>query len=56
MKATNLFSIHGSKGGTWRPLIMRERQLIRVVENYKNVVLPSKLIYEIYKKFPDGKL
>jgi hypothetical protein len=28
-------------------------KLIRVVENYKNVVLPSEVIYSIYKKFPD---
>ena len=27
-------------------------KLIRVVENYKNVILPSKVIYSIYKKFP----
>jgi hypothetical protein len=28
-------------------------KLTRVVENYKNVRLPSKVIYSIYKEFPD---
>lgn len=28
-------------------------KLIRVVENYKNVVLPSDVIYSIYKKYPE---
>jgi hypothetical protein len=56
MKATNLFSIHGSKGGTLAATYNEKGQLIRVVENYKNVVLPSKLIYEIYKNSLDGKL
>ena len=27
-------------------------KLIRVVENYKNVLLPSQVIYSVYKKFP----
>ena len=27
-------------------------KLVRVVENYKNVVLPSKVIFSVYKKFP----
>lgn len=27
-------------------------KLIRVVENYKNVILPSAVLYSIYKKFP----
>ena len=27
-------------------------KLIRVVENYKNVVLPSKVIFSVYKRFP----
>jgi hypothetical protein len=28
-------------------------KLVRVVENYKNVVLPSVVIYSVYKMFPD---
>lgn len=28
-------------------------KLMRVVENYKNVKLPSEVIYSIYKSFPD---
>lgn len=28
-------------------------KLIRVVENYKNVILPSQVIYSIYKNFPE---
>lgn len=28
-------------------------KLIRVVENYKNVVLPSKVIFSVYKRFPE---
>jgi len=28
-------------------------KLIRVVENYKNVILPSDVVYSVYKKFPE---
>lgn len=31
-------------------------KLIRVVENYKNVQLPSKVIYSIYKEFPGWQI
>jgi len=31
-------------------------KLIRVVENYKNVVLPSKVIFSVYKKFPNWSI
>jgi hypothetical protein len=31
-------------------------KLIRVVENYKNVILPSRVIFSIYKRFPDWKI
>lgn len=31
-------------------------KLTRVVENYKNVQLPSKVIYSIYKEFPDWQI
>lgn len=31
-------------------------KLIRVVENYKNVKLPRKVIYSIYKTYPDWTL
>jgi hypothetical protein len=44
------------KGGTLAATYNEKGQLIRVVENYKDVVLPSKLIYEIYKKFPGWEI
>lgn len=31
-------------------------KLIRVVENYKNVKLPSDVIYSIYKKYPEWRI
>jgi hypothetical protein len=44
------------KGGTLTATYNENGKLIRVVENYKDVVLPSKLIYEIYKKFPGWEI
>lgn len=44
------------KGGTLSASYNEKGQLIRVVENYKDVVLPSKLIYEIYKKYPGWEI
>lgn len=43
-------------GGTLTATYNENGKLIRVVENYKDVVLPSKLIYEIYKKFPGWEI
>ncbi|TDE06131.1 hypothetical protein [Flavobacterium hiemivividum] len=44
------------KGGTLSATYNEKGQLISVVENYKDVVLPSKLIYEIYKKYPGWEI
>ena len=44
------------KGGTLAATYNEKGQLIRVVENYKNVVLPSKLIYEIYRQYPGWQI
>jgi len=41
------------KGGSLSATYDEKGKLIRVVENYKNVILPSEVIYSIYKKFPD---
>ena len=40
------------KKGTLAATYDEKGKLIRVVENYKNVVLPSQVIYSVYKKFP----
>lgn len=42
-----------TKKGTLAATYNENGKLIRVVENYKNVILPSKVIYSIYKNFPD---
>lgn len=31
-------------------------KLIRVVENYKNIILPHEVVYSIYKTFPDWRI
>lgn len=41
------------KNGSLAATYNENGKLIRVVENYKNVVLPSNVIYSIYKNFPD---
>jgi len=41
-------TLNGSLAATYN----ENGKLIRVVENYKNVKLPSKVIYSIYKEFP----
>lgn len=41
-----------TKKGTLAATYNENGKLIRVVENYKNVILPSKVIYSIYKNFP----
>ena len=40
------------KKGTLSATYDEKGKLIRVVENYKNVLLPSQVIYSVYKKFP----
>jgi hypothetical protein len=44
------------KGGSLAATYNEKGKLIRVVEEYKDVVLPSKVIYEIYKKFPGWEI
>lgn len=39
------------KGGTLSATYNENGKLLRVIENYKDLILPSKVIYEIYKKF-----
>jgi len=41
------------KNGSLAATYDENGKLIRVVENYKNVILPSEVIYSIYKNFPD---
>ncbi len=41
------------KNGSLAATYDENGKLIRVVENYKNVVLPSEVIYSIYKNFPE---
>ena len=40
------------KKGTLAATYNEKGKLIRVVENYKNVKLPSRVIFSIYKRFP----
>ena len=44
------------KKGTLAATYDEKGKLIRVVENYKNVILPSQVIYSVYKKFPGWKI
>ncbi|WP_016989834.1 hypothetical protein [Flavobacterium sp. ACAM 123] len=44
------------KGGSLAATYNEKGKLITVVENYKNVVLPRQVIYEIYKKFPGWQI
>lgn len=41
------------KSGSLAATYDENGKLIRVVENYKNVILPSEVIYSIYKKYPE---
>ncbi|HSN47337.1 MAG TPA: hypothetical protein VLR29_01120 [Flavobacterium sp.] len=41
------------KNGSLSATYDENGKLIRVVENYRNVILPSEVIYSIYKNFPD---
>ena len=42
--------------GTLAATYNEKGKLLRVVENYKNVVLPHEVVYSIYKKFPDWRI
>jgi hypothetical protein len=44
------------KGSSLSATYNEKGKLIRVVENYKDVILPSKVIYEIYKKYPGWQI
>jgi len=44
------------KKGTLAATYDENGKLIRVVENYKNVILPSQVIYSVYKKFPGWRI
>lgn len=44
------------KGGTLTATYDEKGKLIRVVENYVNVKLPSKVIYSVYKNFPGWEI
>jgi len=45
-----------TKDGSLSATYDEKGKLIRVVENYKNVQLPSVVIYSIYKNFPDWSI
>jgi hypothetical protein len=51
--AENYLLTMDTKNGSLAATYNENGKLIRVVENYKNVVLPSAVIYSIYKNFPD---
>ena len=44
------------KDGSLAATYNEKGKLIRVVENYKNVKLPSKVIYSVYKNFPGWEI
>lgn len=46
----------GIKNGSLAATYDENGKLIRVVENYKNVILPSDVIYSIYKNFPEWSI
>ncbi|WP_291102473.1 MULTISPECIES: hypothetical protein [unclassified Flavobacterium] len=41
------------KKGTLAATYDEKGKLIRVVENYKNVILPGRVIFSVYKSFPE---
>jgi hypothetical protein len=45
-----------TKNGSLAANYNENGKLIGVVENYKNVKLPSSVIYSVYKNYPDWKL
>ncbi|WP_413999020.1 hypothetical protein ACMDB5_00060 [Flavobacterium sp. W1B] len=44
------------KGGTLTATYNEKGKLIHVVENYKGIQLPSKVIYTVYTKFPGWEI
>ena len=51
--AENYLLTMDTKNGSLAATYDENGKLIRVIENYKNVILPSEVIYSIYKNFPD---
>jgi hypothetical protein len=45
-----------TKNGSLAATYNENGKLTRVVENYKNIQLPSKVIYSIYKEFPGWQI
>lgn len=52
---TYLLTMHLKKG-TLVATYDEKGKLIRVVENYKNIILPSEVIFSVYKAFPKWKI
>jgi len=50
-----LLTMHVKKG-TLAATYNEKGKLMRVVENYKGVILPSRVIYSIYKRFPEWSI
>ncbi|MGO4821509.1 MULTISPECIES: hypothetical protein [unclassified Flavobacterium] len=48
----NYLVLMETKNGSLSATYNEKGKLIRVIENYKNVRLPSKVIYSIYKTYP----
>jgi hypothetical protein len=44
------------KNGSLAATYNENGKLIRVVENYKNVILPSEVIYSIYRNYPEWSI
>lgn len=52
----NYLVIMETKNGLLNATYNENGKLIRVVENYKNVKLPSSVIYSVYKAFPGWQI
>ncbi|MBP6182491.1 hypothetical protein [Flavobacterium sp.] len=52
----NYLVIMETKNGSLSATYNENGKLIRVVENYKNVRLPSSVIYSVYRAFPEWKI
>ncbi|MFV8326747.1 hypothetical protein [Flavobacterium sp. ZS1P14] len=52
----NYLVIMETKNGSLNATYNENGKLVRVVENYKNVRLPSSVIYSVYKAFPGWQI
>jgi hypothetical protein len=52
----NILSIYGNKGGSLSATYDENGKLIRVVEEYKDIKLPSPVIYSVYKAYPGWQI